>query len=278
MTGGGAALRPNGLVTLLTDFGVQDTYVGQMKGVLFARSAELRAVIDLTHQVPAQNTALAGFLLEHAAQAFAPGTLHVAVVDPGVGSPRDILLAQIGQQGVLAPDNGLLFPWMKRAAESGELAVHALDPARITGGGGSHTFHGRDRFAPAAAAWLGGARLEEFGPRRSLDDLCSGAAPSTARALAEGGFEARILFVDHFGNLITDLAADRLGPDPAAFELHHADLRLPLRRTYSEVDSGLPVALVNSFDLVELGLRNGNAQEATGLQPGDPLRILPGTP
>ncbi len=265
--------RPNGLVTLLTDFGTRDTYVGQMKGVLFAKAPRLRAVVDLTHEVPPQNTGLAGFLLEHAARVFPAGTLHVAVVDPGVGSPRDILLARLGSQAVLAPDNGLLDPWLAKAGQDCE--IHALDPARIDSPGHSHTFHGRDRFVPAAAAWLEGAQLGDLGPPKPRKDLVSGPGPSVAQGLEGGGFEARILFADHFGNLITDLDTSRLSPGPEFFELHQGDLRLPLNRTYAAVDSGSPVALVNSFDLVELSVRNGNAMVSTGLGPGDILRILP---
>lgn len=265
--------RPSGLVTLLTDFGTRDTYVGQMKGVLYARAPHLRAVVDLTHEVPPQDTQLAGFFLEHAARVFPAGTLHVAVVDPGVGSPRDILLARLGSQGVLAPDNGLLDPWLAKAGQDCE--IHALDPVRIDSPGQSHTFHGRDRFMPAAAAWLQGAELDDLGPPKRRADLVSGMSPSSAQALEGGGFQARILFADHFGNLITDLDASRLAPGPDSFELLHGDLRLPLNRTYAAVDSGSPVALVNSFDLVELSVRNGNAMASTGLRPGDTLRILP---
>lgn len=268
-----AVLRPSGLVTLLTDFGTRDTYVGQMKGVLFSRAPHLRAVVDLTHEVPPQDVQLAGFLLEHAARVFPAGTLHVAVVDPGVGSPRDILLARLGDQGVLAPDNGLLDPWLAKAGQDCE--IHALDPSRIESPSHSHTFHGRDRFVPAAAAWLEGAELSDLGPRKHRDELVSGMGPSAAQAVEGGGFEAQILFVDHFGNLITNLDAGRLTPGPEAFELHQGDLRLPLNRTYAAVDSGSPVALVNSFDLVELSVRNGNAMTTTGLRPGDILRILP---
>ena len=146
-----APWRPSGIVTLLTDYGLDDAYVGAVKGVLYARGGAGLRVADLTHSVPPQDVRSAAFHLAHAWRWYPPGTVHVAVCDPGVGTERDVLVALFEDHAFLAPDNGLLGPVV------GELAdVRALDLERFALPRRSRTFHGRDVFAPAAAALAGG--------------------------------------------------------------------------------------------------------------------------
>src|SRR5258705_6312317 len=145
-TGRAKPWKPSGIVTLLSDFGTEDPYVGMMKGVILSAAPRL-AIVDLSHGVPPQNLRVGAWFLAHASAFFPPGTVHVAVVDPGVGSGRKLLVAEDAGHAYLAPDNGILGPVLSPAAR-----VYELDPARFARAGASRTFHGRDILAPAAAA------------------------------------------------------------------------------------------------------------------------------
>ena len=264
-----APFVPSGVVTLLTDFGTQDTYVGQMKGVLLARAPGLRAVVDLTHAIPAQDVGLAAFHLRHAYRWFPPGTLHVAVVDPGVGSTRDILLASANGHGFLAPDNGLLGPLL---GDDADASVWALDLERIDPAGPSRTFHGRDRFVPAAAAWLEGGDPDGLGRPRRMDELVRGGldlAPPAPRP--DGSLEVRVLFADRFGNVVTNLPAAAVEARTFTVETPEGEVRGV--GSYADVERGETLALVNSFDLVEIAVRDGDARARLGLGPGDGLVV-----
>lgn len=247
----------SGLVTLTTDFGRLDPYVGIMKGVLFSRARSLRAVIDLSHDVAPRDVRAASFYLAHAWRWFPAGTVHVAVVDPGVGSARAILLAREAGHLFLAPDNGLLAPVLGPEAE-----VWSLDVERFALPGASRTFHGRDVFSPAAAALLDGLAPEAAGTRAERPSGKGFPAPSGARG--------EVLLADRFGNLITNL--------PASAALGHSFARVagrsvPLRGTYAEASRGELLALVDSYGLVEVAQRDGSAAAALDLGPGAPVEL-----
>jgi S-adenosylmethionine hydrolase len=261
------ATRRSGLVTLLTDFGRSDTYVGVMHGVLHSRSRGLRAIVDLTHEVPPQDVALAAFHLHHAWRWFPAGTVHVAVVDPGVGSQRAILAVERGGHCFLAPDNGLL----GRLCDGAE-AIAAVDLDRVGLPDRSHTFHGRDVFSPAAALLVDGASVSDLGP--AARPTRPAAAP-TPEALPGGGFGGVVLSVDHFGNLITNLYASLLQGPREAWELRCAGLTLPLSRTYSAAEPGAVLALVDSYGLLEVAVNGGSAARLLGLVRGAPVQLHP---
>lgn len=255
-----------GIVSLTTDFGLSDGYVGTMHGVLWSQSRRLRGIVDLTHAVPAQCVELGSFHLAHAWPYFGAGAVHVAVVDPGVGSDRRILLARSRGQWFLAPDNGLLAGVLEADAE-----VWALLPDRVASGPTSATFHGRDLFAPAAARLVDGASPD------SLGVPCPDWRRESGEPPKEGpeGWCGRVLSVDHFGNLISNIPASVLRGGLPDWEARLAATRCPIQRTYSEVAPGSLIALVNSYGLVEIAVRDGDASQRLGVHRDAPFDVVP---
>ncbi len=255
---------PSGVVTLTTDFGLQDPYVGIVHGVILGRAPAAR-VVDLCHAIPPQSVERATFFLAHARAYFPVGTVHVAVVDPGVGSTRRILVAEDQGSAFLAPDNGLLDGVLGAGAR-----VRALDVERFALPGASRTFHGRDVFAPAAAAIASGlAPLEAgFGP-----EVAPLRGPvRNARVEGDRG-AAAVLFADHFGNLVLDVRAEELEPDPSAWCVDLDGRDLPVRGTYADAAPGEMLALVDSFGALEIAVRDGDAAARTGLSAGDSVTL-----
>lgn len=251
------SLRLSKVVTLTTDFGVSDSYVAEVKAVLLRRRPHV-TIVDVTHDVPPQDVLAGSFVLERALRAFAPGTLHLAIVDPGVGSERRILLASIARQWVIAPDNGLItWPW--RRLHHDERQVYNLT-WRPTAAIGS-TFHGRDIMAPAAARLLAGmppARLGQPGLAPVLLDFHLATDPG------QGG---RIIHIDRFGNATTNIPESVIvAHRPNAVKLGRRTI--PIKRTYADVPIGEPVALIGSSGLVEIALRNGNVARTLKIKAG----------
>jgi len=266
--------RPCGVVSLLTDYGQQDPYVGIVKGVLWRDAPRLRAVVDLSHAVPPGDVALAGFLLERSWASFPAGSVHVAVVDPGVGTARALLLVEARGHVFLAPDNGLLAPLVA----SEPLAVVRRVGARAPVRGPSTTFDGRDRFAPLAARLVEGDPPAAFGEVLARGAHVARALPEPVRR-ADGTFEAEVVHVDHFGNLITNLPLVWLAEARADWRAHwHCRVGrrvLPLVRTYGEARPGAAVALANAYDRLELAVNGGRADEVLGLGRGARVRFEP---
>ena len=260
--------QPSGIITLTTDFGLRQPFVGVMKGRILDRFPAAQ-VIDLTHDILAHWPAEAGFWLVRSFEYFRRGTVHVAVVDPGVGTSRDIILVQAHGHLFLAPDNGLLAP----VAETDPGArIHRLDLARSREFGierTSATFHGRDIFAPLAALLAGGQIApDDFGPR--IESLTPAwVDPPT---VTPGSVAGVVITVDHFGNLITNIESRTLAGwiDPLVYA---GALTLPLRRTYGDVRPGEPLALVNSFGVVEIAVAERRAEEQLGLSRGAPVIV-----
>jgi S-adenosylmethionine hydrolase len=269
-----AAFRANGLVTLTTDFGLREPFVGIMKGVMLTHSAQLKFV-DMAHDVSAFQPVEAGFWLAGALRYFPPGTTHVAVVDPGVGTSRALVVAQSNEQVLLAPDNGLLAPL---AARDQIDRVFRVDNTRLVQFGVSDvsaTFHGRDVFAPLAAAIASG-RCEpaDLGDEVSQIDQ-SGWPATTPRA--DGGVSGVIVAVDRFGNLISNIGAPTVVA-LASPTIHVGGLRLPLRRTYGEAAQGEYLGLINSFEVLEVARSRGNAAQGLNLGVGAPISAVPAVP
>ena len=256
-----ATFQPSGVITLTTDFGHHDPFVGVMKGVILSRFARAQ-IIDITHEIAPQQVEEAAFWLSRSYRYFPPGSVHLAIVDPGVGSTRRIIVHDTANHLFIAPDNGLLAP--TRASESAGriVAVSAATQSRVALPQLSATFHGRDIFAPLAAALAGGAiRVDDLGS--CIDDMVE--LSLAASIGGSGEVVGRIVSIDHYGNLITNIDRSLL----AAF--HRPVLRLGERsfdfvRTYCDADAGEYRALVNAFEVVELARSNGSA--AAGLRAG----------
>jgi S-adenosyl-L-methionine hydrolase (adenosine-forming) len=267
-----AGFRANGLVTLTTDFGSREPFVGIMKGVMLAHAAELRFV-DMAHEVSAFQPIEAGFWLSRALRYFPAGTLHVAVVDPGVGTPRDLVVALSGEQALLAPDNGLLAPLAARGKIDRIIRVENTRLVKFGVSDVSATFHGRDVFAPLAAAIASG-RCNPLDLGSEVPALNATGWPKT-HPRADGGIEGVIVAVDRFGNLISNIEA------PAVVALAMptvlcGGLLLPLRRTYGDSQAGEYLGLINSFEVLEVARARGNASQGLNLGVGAPISAVPG--
>ena len=258
-----------GILTLTTDFGRRDPYVAQLKGVLLTRCERI-GIHDLSHEIAPHDVVEGALFLAAAVPTFPPGTVHLAVVDPGVGTPRGAVAAALGGQHVVCPDNGLLTLLARRIPieEIRELANPALWLEPL-----SATFHARDLFAPAAAHLACGGALEDLGP--SLDAL-------VLLPLAEPRFEAsrlvgEVIHIDRFGNAITNITniASSAIEGRGEIRVAAARRRLRLHTTYGDVAAGEPLALFGGSGLLELAVRDGNAAELLGLKRGDPVTLEP---
>ena len=247
------------VITLLTDFGTADGYVAEMKGVLLARAPDA-TLVDASHDVPPQDVECARLALARYWRRFPAGTVHVVVVDPGVGSARAAMAIESDGRYLVGPDNGVLSPALLLA---GARAVQLPVPPAA-----APTFHGRDVFAPAAARLASGTSLDELG--HPLADPLIRRTPEPQR-LADGGIQGEIITIDRFGNAITNCMSLRAGA------LEVADRLLPVRRTYADVRQGEAVAIVGSSGLVEIAVRDGSAARELGLSRGTPviLRLAP---
>jgi len=254
-------------ITLLTDFGARDTYVGQMKGVI-AQLAPNETVIDLTHEVPPQDLVAAAIALDCAVDAFPRNTIHIAVIDPGVGSARRGIAARSEQFTLVGPDNGLFTAVWQRYPPK---RIVALTNPQYHGQRVSATFHGRDVFAPAAAHLATGAPLAQLG--ETVDTPVRLDLPEPQRK--DDHIELAVLHVDHFGNLITNMPAAQLA-EYKQCAITVGQTRIDeLHTTFSDVPEGAPVAYLGSSDRLELAIRNGNAAQQWRINAGDTLRFHP---
>jgi len=268
------------IITLLTDFGVESTYPAQMKGVIMGRCPEA-AIVDLSHGVPKHDVHTAAFMLSSAAQAFPAGTIHVAVVDPQVGSQRRALAAECGGSFYVAPDNGLL----TLVAYGQSLFGLECPPARIVSienrtffrADVSGTFHGRDIFAPVAAALACGTPVDELGPPVDEIERFDLPLPTHAGDLVS----AHVVNVDSFGNLTTNVAARMLaGADPAGIQVHVGGAVVRgLSRAYSDVPAGVLLAYIGSAGLLEVAVNRQSAAVRLGAAVGTPVYLrMPAQP
>jgi S-adenosylmethionine hydrolase len=257
------------IVTLLTDFGSVDTYVGQLKGAILAVDPSV-ALVDLTHSVPPQNVRAGAFLLWTAVEAFPPGSIHLAVVDPGVGTSRRAIAAKCARGDFFAgPDNGLLPVAINRLGgltDAVELTRSKYWNPRV-----SQTFHGRDVFAPVAGHLARGVPLRELG-----EGIANLQGPQSFPLAREEGdaLLGEILHIDSFGTLITNLWGDRLANE---FTLTIRGRRIAGRQNavFESVAGGTLLAFVGSAGLVEVALRNGSAASELQISVGVPVSAQP---
>jgi S-adenosylmethionine hydrolase len=257
------------IITLLSDFGLKDTYVAEMKGVILGIAPDVR-LVDLTHEVPAQDVLTGAYLLRRTVQAFPAGTIHLAVVDPGVGSKRRPLLIEAGASFLVGPDNGLLLEAATLLGE--EPRAFMLQNAEYQRTNISAVFHGRDIFAPAAAYLALGVPVEKFGP--AVDDPVWLPRPSLQQS--QESIEGEVLLSDRFGNLITSIPKEAI-PKPIAenFELSVGGVVIRgLRQSYSEVSPGVLLVLIGSSGFLEISVRQGSAEaRLTGVSRGSKVMI-----
>lgn len=246
------------LITLTTDFGTRDAYVACMKGVILG-IAPATQIVDVTHDIEPWNVLHAAVTLRQAVPWFPPRTVHVAVIDPGVGTARRILAARVGTQFVIAPDNGLLslLHHDGMVAEAHVVSNPAFMLAKV-----SATFHGRDIMAPAATHLANGAQLRDIGPATDHVEVLKLAHPEHG---PNGACRGAIVHRDAFGNLVTNITSDdvqRVIKRNASAQVYLAsDAIGPVRTTYGEVAVGEPVALIGSGGALEISLNSGNAWE-----------------
>jgi S-adenosylmethionine hydrolase len=248
------------LITLTSDFGTRDYYAAAMKASIIRHCPEAR-LIDVTHEVPRHDILCGSITLERAVDGFLPGTVHLAVVDPGVGTDRRILLTELNRQTVVCPDNGLI-TWAWQRLGPGTAYELTWRPAAS-----STTFHGRDIMGPAAAMIASGRAIAELA-RPISDPILLDLSPADSSAR-----KAKIIHVDQFGNATTNMAYDVFKGfgDPVIFAGGQTVGKL--RRTYWDVMPGKAIALIGSSGLLEIAVRDGSAAEKLGIKVGDEIRL-----
>jgi S-adenosylmethionine hydrolase len=247
-------------ITLLTDFGTRDGFVGAVKGVLASLAPEA-LVEDVAHDLPRGDVGAAARALARYWSRHPAGTVHLVVVDPGVGTARRALACASAGRFLVGPDNGVLTPALRDQAGRCVRLDARLSPST------SATFHGRDVFAPAAAALASGVALDELG--EAVGDPLLLAEPGPVRT-ARGG-EGVVVAVDHFGNLTTNLPGGWGAPGDVV-EL--AGRRVELLRTYGDAPAGGALALVDSEGRIEIAVRDGSAARLLGVAEGAPARLV----
>lgn len=253
----------SGIVTLLTDFGYQDSYVGSMKGRILSEAAHL-VITDITHGIPGGDIKAGAYVLSQAAFCFPPGTVHCAVVDPGVGGSRAAVVMESGGHFFVGPDNGV-FSFVSCM----DFRVYRVEKYVVKG---AQTFHGRDLFGPVAAKLACGMKPDELGPRHEKLIVLDRAVPEFDGHVLKGEVD----YIDGFGNLITNLAQDDLeclgvhpGGDPELLLLHVNGRRISgLSKTFSDKQKGELVIYPGSSGKLEVAVRDGSAAEKLMANPG----------
>lgn len=256
------------IMTLLTDFGTQDVYVGVMKGVI-ASLCPTVPVVDLSHHIPPQDVAAARFALLSAYPYFPVGTVHGAVVDPGVGTTRRAIAVQTDRAFLVGPDNGLFSGIIDTVPILGAVAL--TQPAYWRVPNPSQTFHGRDIFAPAMAHLANGVPLHRLGPSIPIQSLVRLEIPPVR--ITDQGIQGVIQYCDRFGNAITTIPATAVTAD--AWQVVVGDLALEGTTAYGAVPPGQPLALIGSHGYVELAVNQGSAQRQLHLRVGDAIALRP---
>lgn len=255
------------LITLTTDFGLRDGYVGAMKGVLYSRCPQAQ-VVDLAHLIPAHDVIHGAFALSHATQFFPVGTIHIGVIDPGVGGRRVPMCVECDGQYFVGPDNGL---FAICAHQAKQWRAYQLTKTEYFCDTVSPTFHGRDIFAPVAAHLANGLRIEALGvplpqpTRLEFPELTSD----------DDSIQGEVVYIDSFGNAVTNIHRENLPntkPQQLRIAVDACEIQ-GLVTTYEDAAAGAPLALISSVELLEIAVRDGSAADTLGLTRGSPVRI-----
>jgi S-adenosylmethionine hydrolase len=255
------------VITLLTDFGLSDSYVGVMKGVI-ATIAPHVSIIDLSHQIPPQDIATGRFQLMTAYPYFPSGTVHIAVVDPGVGSSRRAIAVQLESSFLVAPDNGLISGVLNQNSAIAAVELTNRDYWRTPNP--SSTFQGRDVFASVGAHLAIGVPLRELG--NEIDPTSLQELPIPEVIQTDQGLEGSIQAIDHFGNLITNVSGDQIQNRSWSIKIN--DNIYPGKATYADANPGEILALVGSHGWIEIAANRSNAQKILKLGIGSLVRII----
>ena len=257
------------VISLLTDFGNKDGFVGTMKGVIWG-ICPMAQIADISHEISPQNIREGAIALWRAAPYFPAGSVHIAVVDPGVGTHRRPMAAQLGSQFYVGPDNGLFTPLIEDARAKGEITRFvALENPAYRLQNVSQTFHGRDIFAPAGAHLAAGVTLDELGSAFTDPVLL----PLTKAEKNAFGYTAHIALIDTFGNCTTDLPWTEVAGRSLLIKVRDKVIR-GLTPSYGHHQPGELIALVDSENYLEIAVVNGSAAAYLGAHVGDPVEVL----
>lgn len=259
------------LISLLSDFGHKDPYVAQMKAVILSINPQAK-IVDISHEVEKFSIRMGAYALASAAPYFPPKTIHVAVVDPGVGTKRRAIIVETRRGLYVGPDNGVL---MLAAHKEGIANVYVIDNPKYMLSHVSNTFHGRDIFAPAAAHLSTGVKLCDFGS--ALQDFIF--PEFTKPSVNNGELMGEVLHIDGFGNVISNISAQELerfgvnDGDPLVVSLGDKTLSLPFYCAYGNVSAGSPLALIGGGNFFEVAVNQGSASKSFGVKVGDVFNV-----
>jgi hypothetical protein len=257
------------IISLTTDFGDKDGFVGVLKGVIWGICPSAQ-IADISHSITPQNILEGALALSRAIPFFPPGTVHLAVVDPGVGTGRRPMAARLGDYFLVGPDNGLFTPMVKEARQLNQVVefIH-LDKPGFWLPNVSHTFHGRDIFAPVAAHLAQGVTFSDLGT--SFNDPTLLELPKPIRTL--NGWTSHVTIIDTFGNVTTDLPADQIiNFSEVVFTLRGRTIT-GLAESYGWRKKGDLIALVDSEGFIEIAVVNGSAARELGIEVGDLVEV-----
>ena len=258
----------SGIITLLTDFGNSDGFIGTMKGVILGINSAAQ-IVDISHDIPPQDIDAAAFTLHTSYGYFPPGTVHLAVVDPGVGTTRHAIAVEAAGNLFVAPDNGILKYVFSNIPDA---LVTIINNSRYFLPTISNTFHGRDIFAPVAGHLSLGLQIYKLGPKH--DDYITGDIMSPE--ISKNKILGSILHIDHFGNLITNISQDLLKKieGASAISIVTGDIRIKnIVNSYDEVPDNMPAALWGSSGYLEIALKKRNAAQELGINRYERIEI-----
>jgi S-adenosylmethionine hydrolase len=257
-------MKSRSIITLTTDFGYNDWFVGAMKGVILGRNLDVN-IVDITHGIPSGNIAAGAFALSASAPYYPEGTIHLAVVDPGVGSQRRAILIQTRHFHFVGPDNGLM---SLAAQKDGIVQIRRLDNEQYFVRPVSRTFHGRDIFASVAGHLSVGVAASEFGPEVDSCQRLDWPDPTNESGLVRG----QVVYIDRYGNAITNIHAAQHTRDNIVGEVVVRGHSLGrLMDYYEQALEGEPIALIGSCGLLEIAVNKGSAAEMLQIRTGDPV-------
>ena len=263
------------IITLLTDFGTDDEYVGLMKGMILSINPSA-TIVDITHQIDRQDIIQAAFTIFSGYQYFPDGTVHLVVVDPGVGTERGLLALKLENHFFIAPDNGVLTLLFNEKKVS---SLNLINNSTYFKASESRTFHGRDIIAPVGAHIANGLEIDELGPEIDVQNIVC-LDNLGARCTENGDLKGEVVAIDHFGNLITNIKSEQLTECLPAGPREEIRIRIRsnvingLSETYASVGSNTPLALIGSRGYLEIAINRGNAAQHLNAEKGENVWVV----